>query len=77
MTRPKMVCQGCGKGPLELEEYRELCKSESIPNPSDEVILKTAWEEEGTLNTENGHFLCSICYIKAGMPSSPTGWKCP
>lgn len=34
-------------------------------------------QEEGTYNPENGHFLCDSCYIKAGMPSSPFGWKCP
>jgi hypothetical protein len=32
------------------------------------------WREEGTLNRETGHFLCTSCYIKAGMPSSPRGW---
>ena len=34
-------------------------------------------QEEGTYNPENGHFLCDMCYIKAGMPSSPYGWRCP
>lgn len=34
-------------------------------------------EEEGTYNSTNGHFLCDECYIAIGMPSSPTGWKCP
>lgn len=33
--------------------------------------------EEGTLNPNNGHFLCDDCYIKAGMPSAPGGWVCP
>lgn len=33
--------------------------------------------EEGTYNRLNGHFLCDDCYIKAGMPSGPAGWKCP
>ena len=33
--------------------------------------------EEGTYNKENGHFLCDECYIRAGMPTSPNGWKCP
>jgi hypothetical protein len=35
------------------------------------------WQEEGTLNMQNGHFLCTNCYIDAGMPSSPTGWTAP
>ena len=33
--------------------------------------------EEGTYNPANGHFLCDVCYIKAGMPVAPGGWKCP
>jgi hypothetical protein len=35
------------------------------------------WLEEGTINEANGHFLCTACYISAGMPSSPTGWITP
>jgi hypothetical protein len=34
-------------------------------------------DEEGTYNPANGHFLCDECYIKAGQPSSPRGWRCP
>lgn len=34
-------------------------------------------EEEGTYNKETNHFLCDMCYIKAGQPSSLEGWKCP
>jgi hypothetical protein len=34
-------------------------------------------EQEGTFNPRNGHFLCTDCYIKAGMPSSPVGWHAP
>ena len=34
-------------------------------------------KEEGTYNPETRHFLCDDCYIKAGMPTSPSGWKCP
>lgn len=33
--------------------------------------------EEGTYNPTNGHFLCDRCYIEAGMPSAPGGWRCP
>lgn len=80
MERPMMICQGCGKTPLELgEEYRDLLRDDEgyLPEPTDEQVLEAAWNEEGTLNRENGHFLCNECYIKAGMPSSPTGWRCP
>ncbi len=34
-------------------------------------------QEEGTYNPSNEHFLCDPCYIDAGMPTSPGGWKCP
>lgn len=33
--------------------------------------------EEGTYSSESNHFLCDMCYIRAGQPSSPSGWKCP
>lgn len=74
-----MICQGCGKTPLQLGgEYRDLLmEDEDSPQPTDQQVLDCAWREEGTLNTENGHFLCNMCYIKAGMPSSPRGWRCP
>lgn len=72
-----MVCMGCEKTPLQLEEYRLLAMEDEDDEPTEEEILKTAWAEEGTLNTENGHFLCNACYIAAGMPSSPSGWRCP
>ena len=34
-------------------------------------------KEEGTLNPDNGHFLCDKCYIAVGMPVAPGGWVCP
>lgn len=64
-------CQGCGKKPNEISEYsQETTGSELSP---DEYVKK----EEGTYNRENGHFLCTACYIKAGQPSSPRGWVAP
>jgi hypothetical protein len=73
-----MVCQGCKKTPLELPEFWDLCREgPEDPQPTAQQILDAAWSEEGTMNRENGHFLCNMCYIKAGMPTSPTGWKCP
>lgn len=77
MARPEMICQGCGKSPLQLQEFRILCMEEKGMTPTNEQILETAWQEEGTLNRVNGHFLCTRCYIKEGSPSSPTGWICP
>ena len=67
----KPLCIGCGKHPDELKEYVEIAKEEGTT--PDEFVRK----EEGTYNRENGHFLCTPCYAKAGMPSSPRGWVAP
>jgi hypothetical protein len=70
-NRPDLLCAGCGKTPSELSEYVGAASGASM-TPDDFV-----WQEEGTLNRETGHFLCTSCYIKAGMPSSPRGWVAP
>ena len=64
------VCIGCGKHPAELEEYVE--NPDADPDP-DAYVRR----EEGTYNPANGHFACTICYCKMGMPSTPRGWKAP
>lgn len=65
------ICVGCAKRPHELAEYVEMAAVE-IMTPVEYVI-----DEEGTYNRENGHFLCTACYIKNGQPSRPGGWVCP
>lgn len=65
------LCVGCNQTADQLEEYVSLAKEEDM-DPSDWVSAN-----EGTYNRENGHFLCTECYINAGMPSSPMGWKAP
>lgn len=67
------TCQGCGKPASELPEYISGAEMEEMT--PDEYCKS----QEGTYNHSNGHFLCSPCYIKAGMPSLPgrRGWKCP
>lgn len=70
-TRPELICTGCGKRPNELDEYVGVAQAENM-TPDDYV-----WEEEGTLNMENGHFLCTSCYVHRGMPSTPRGWTAP
>lgn len=42
-----------------------------------ETRVQYVIENEGTYNSFNGHFLCNMCYIDAGMPTAPMGWKCP
>ena len=71
MSEMKLICTGCNKTPGEIEEYIDAAKDSKMT--PDEYVL----EEEGTLNKENGHFLCTLCYIEAGMPETPLGWKAP
>jgi hypothetical protein len=74
--RPDLFCVGCGKTPSELSEYISAAKEEAS-GVADMTPDDYVWQEEGTLNRENGHFLCTPCYVKAGMPSSPRGWVAP
>ena len=68
MERP--LCTGCNKRPDEIEEYVEAAAENEV-TPDEYVI-----DEEGTYNAGNGHFLCTDCYIAAGMPSYmyPNKW---
>ncbi len=62
------ICIGCNRTPDELSEYsQELTESHLSP-------VEYVRQEEGTYNRENGHFLCTNCYIAAGMPSAMGGW---
>ena len=70
----KPICIGCKKHPDQIEEYLEAVDDEDDPDLTPDEFVKT---EEGTYNKENGHFLCTHCYIAAGMPSSPRGWIAP
>lgn len=71
MTEHRPVCTGCNKRPDQIKEYIDMADLESIT--PDKFVA----EEEGTYNPDNGHFLCTDCYIKAGMPSAPGGWVAP
>lgn len=61
----------CGRHPSEIPVYVDYARDYGL---SPDAYVR---QYEGTYNHENGHFLCDECYIAAGMPSSPTGWKCP
>lgn len=67
------ICTGCNKTADELPEYIAGAEEAEI------TVEQYVREEEGTYNPENGHFLCTDCYIKAGMPSKPypERWICP
>lgn len=74
MLKPgDLVCIGCGRKPDEISGYsKETTGSELEPAV---YVL----HEEGTLNRENGHFLCDGCYIKWGQPVGDRGqrWVAP
>lgn len=67
----KPICIGCNKPPAEIDEYIDAVVGTT--ETEDEYVRA----EEGTYNPRNGHFLCTKCYVKAGMPSSPNGWVAP
>jgi len=87
-NRPQAECIGCGRRPSEILEYGAQVQiepwdfnvntgepiwvgrhAEFAKNWSAEDYV---WEYEGTLNTDNGHFVCDTCFVKMGQPSSPT-----
>lgn len=70
MTTP--VCIGCNRTPSQIEEYIEAAAEDGM---SPDAYVRS---EEGTYNPANGHFACTLCYVKMGMPSAPgPGWRAP
>jgi hypothetical protein len=67
----KPICTGCNKTPDQITEYVELAADEGM---TPDAFVRS---EEGTYNRDNGHFLCTNCYVARGMPSSPHGWVAP
>lgn len=55
-------CAGCGRPPAEIGEYVEAADQEEM---TPDQYVQT---NEGTFNPENGHFWCTACYIKVGLP---------
>lgn len=72
-TYMDMVCIGCDRAPGNIMEYL-IAARENEMGPNEYV-----WNEEGTLNRENGHFACDHCYIQMGTPSGANGtrWVAP
>lgn len=71
MDKPQPICRGCNKKPSELEEYTE---PEVLDGMTPDEYVRA---EEGTYNRETGGFLCTNCYVAAGMPSCAGGWMAP
>lgn len=55
-------CVGCHRAPDKISEYDPEYTGEEM-TPLEYVI-----HNEGTYNRDNGHFWCTSCYIRAGMP---------
>lgn len=67
----RIVCGYCDKTPDQIDEYVEMAAAlGTTPNAYVETL-------EGTFNPLTGHFACTACYIRIGMPSSPQGWVAP
>lgn len=65
------ICTGCLKRPADIAEYAEAAVGWGM---EPDAYVKA---EEGTYNPENGHFLCTDCYERAGSPTAPGGWVAP
>ncbi len=65
-------CIGCDRDAEAIPDVVEYAEANEYPT-ADEFVRC----EEGTYNPANGHFLCDPCYIRAGMPTAPGGWKAP
>jgi hypothetical protein len=70
-TTIRPFCTGCQRHPEAIPDIVILAKMDEM-TPSAWVIA-----EEGTLNPDNGHFLCNECYIRAGMPAGGDGYGGP
>ena len=56
-------CSICNRKPEEISEYIDMAEVEG-GTPSENVI-----RNEGTYSPMTGHFYCTTCYIKLGMPN--------
>lgn len=57
------VCVGCGEYPEDIQEYIDAAYDDDYDSIREWVV-----ENEGTYNPANGHFYCTSCWDKAGMP---------
>lgn len=71
--RPEPFDPSCERQPAEIFEYQTSAEDYNLT--PDEYVR----QQEGTFNRENGHFLCTSCYIKHGQSVGEKGrrWVCP
>jgi hypothetical protein len=73
LNYPKPYDPMCERYAENMTDYDSFIPGTISPQKREIYVI----QEEGTYNKTNGHFLCDTCYIKAGMPTKPYGWKCP
>jgi hypothetical protein len=76
----ELICIGCHRAPGEIDEYVRAAAEVNEDEPHHSVPMtpeRYVRKEEGTLNRQNGHFACTECYMKMGMPVAPHGWVAP
>jgi hypothetical protein len=77
MTTESPTCAVCRKHPKDIEEYVEAASAWNDEFDDDDELSPDEYcrAEEGTYNEDNNLFVCTACYIRIGMPTSPSGWK--
>lgn len=63
MSKYSPICAGCGKTPTEIGEYKDFVLCGEYKTEDQACIC-----EEGTYDRKTNNFLCTRCYIMAGMP---------
>jgi hypothetical protein len=73
MSEPELICIGCQLSPDQISSCKTFAAEFNV------TPIEYVREHEGTLNRDNGHFLCDACYVDAGMPALgwPSRWVAP
>jgi hypothetical protein len=78
---PKPICTGCNRHPADIPGYADEAPTYFGEYPPlggrGQPLADLYAREDGTYNSENGHFLCDQCYIAPGSPTAPGGWVAP
>lgn len=74
MPQPEPFDPYCNRAPSQIDEC--------VDHAADIGLTPDDWvrQNEGTYNPHNGHFACTECYIKIGMPANPypqNNWVAP
>jgi hypothetical protein len=76
--RPVLLCPSCERAPAQIPDIVAIAAQEGM------IPDNYVWAEEGTLNRDNGHFLCDGCFIAEEMRighrlvgENGRSWVCP